>query len=569
MIRLPALLTPALLAVGGLLALAVAAEMLLARRLTIGGLRLAVLGLGLAMLLAGVVRAARARRFFVEEALPFAAALTPFLVWVANRTIELDFWYDELVTLNRYVFVPLQVTLTDYTFPNNHIFLNLLNNLYLKAAGLSQVTALMDHPSFIRNLMLFYALVGSVYVYLAGREFISRWVGLFSVLVLATSIPFFNFAAQVRGYGLSIALTGALLFHGWRSAQAFSWRHLAASTAAAALLIYTIPSNIYIPASLAAWNILTGGRRLLRGGLKPLKPATLAGEFPLAFASLAGLALAIALYSPMLPAVMNNSVVNTRGLFNPVILTKLLPRVLLHFVSARWLLAAPALAGLALLLTRADRRENPGAFQLAGGMAFLLLAPFLFSFVRGDPSFDRIYLAQLPAFSLLIGIGLHLLLRRLPRASRHPGWAALLLGLYAALVFSGQVLRNEALTRRNNAEGKGTQNIYTNYYLVDFKPDQLMRDFFSQQDEQAHEFLIYNLGDNAAAREYSARYFGYYPNTVDSLRGVKGIFYIITAFPDQFLAEAAVDNPRVTCERLNREVWYQNIFLCQTGATAP
>ncbi|NPV56725.1 MAG: hypothetical protein HPY76_08650 [Anaerolineae bacterium] len=534
-------------------------------RYEIHGKRLLLFSIGLLTALISMVTLFKSWKFFIEEALPFGAILAPFAFWVTSRTVELDFWYDELVTLTRFVFVPLQTTLTDYPYPNNHIFFNLLNNLYLKAAGLSQLTTLMEHPSFIRYLMLFYAIIGLVYLYLTGREFAGKLAGQFSLLVLATSIPFFNFATQVRGYGLSITLVCAMLFHWWRYEQKLAWRHLAAFTTAGALLIYTMPSTLYILAGMMGWSGLVGLRQLFARRAQPLRPDTLLRTFAIPIAGLVAIGAAVLCYSPVLSSVLNNSVVSSRGMFKWVILTRLLPRVLTHFVSARWLLVALALAGLALLFTRAIRQAQPGTAQRVGGLLFLLLAPFVMSYVRGDNPFDRIFLVQLPVFSLLIGIGLQLLCRRLPQRLQRPGWVLFLLGVYTAVVFSTQILRNEALVRQNNAAGIGSQTIYANFYLVDYRPDQLMRDFFSQQDELAHEFYIYDLGDNASAREYSAKYYGYYPSTVESLAGFHGAFYVFTAFPNQFLAEVQADYPHTTCQRLNSAVWYQNIFLCDAG----
>ena len=84
-------------------------------------------------------------KFDVSEASVLGAAVLPFLAWLI-RFINLGFWYDEVFTLTNFVLVPISKTLTDYSFPNNHVLFSLLSNLYLRMFGINELGSLLDHP---------------------------------------------------------------------------------------------------------------------------------------------------------------------------------------------------------------------------------------------------------------------------------------------------------------------------------------------------------------------------------------------------------------------------------------
>ena len=136
-------------------------------------------------------------------------SILAFAVWL-GKYINLDFWYDELITLQYFVFVPVQKIVTDYSVPNNHIFFNILNHLFMGVLGVANLPALMDHPFWIRSLMAFYTAVTLIYLYRIGVRFYNRTVAVAAVIILLTTLPFYNFAVQVRGYSLSMALATML-----------------------------------------------------------------------------------------------------------------------------------------------------------------------------------------------------------------------------------------------------------------------------------------------------------------------------------------------------------------------
>lgn len=136
----------------------------------------------------------------------------PWLSYVVFEYINLDFWRDEIYSLEHFVFVPITTIVTDYHIPNNHVFANLLNHIFLYTLDLEDVDLLI-YPWKIRILMLLYTIITFVYVYRIGRNFFHPLTSILSVMVLGSTLPFLNFAVQVRGYSLSIMLNAMSIYY--------------------------------------------------------------------------------------------------------------------------------------------------------------------------------------------------------------------------------------------------------------------------------------------------------------------------------------------------------------------
>ena len=145
-------------------------------------------------------------------ALIACACAIPWLSYVAFEYINLDFWRDEMYSLEHFVFVPITTIVTDYHIPNNHIFANLLNHIFLYTLNLED-TDLLRYPWKIRILMFLYTIITFVYVYRTGRDFFHPLAGVLSVMILGSTLPFLNCAVQVRGYSLSIMLSAISIYH--------------------------------------------------------------------------------------------------------------------------------------------------------------------------------------------------------------------------------------------------------------------------------------------------------------------------------------------------------------------
>jgi hypothetical protein len=145
-------------------------------------------------------------------ALIACACAIPWPSYVAFEYINLDFWRDEMYSLQHFVFVPITTIVTDYHIPNNHVFANLLNHIFLYTLNL-EYTDLLRYPWKIRILMFLYTIITFVYVYRTGRDFFHPLAGVLSVMILGSTLPFLNFAVQVRGYSPSIMLSAISIYH--------------------------------------------------------------------------------------------------------------------------------------------------------------------------------------------------------------------------------------------------------------------------------------------------------------------------------------------------------------------
>lgn len=174
----------------------------------------------------------------------------PAIIYLLVAYLNLDLWYDELVTFDLFVFVPTEKVVTDYLIPNNHIFANLINHFYVHVFALEEFD-LLENPRKVRILFFFYAMIAIIYVCLIGKRFFGNLAGTISVLILITTVPFLNFTLQIRRYSMSMSLVGMLIYHSFLYSQRGTWMNGMIVFLSAALAFYSIPSNIYIVFSIA------------------------------------------------------------------------------------------------------------------------------------------------------------------------------------------------------------------------------------------------------------------------------------------------------------------------------
>ena len=102
----------------------------------------------------------------------------------------------------------------------------------------------------LRIVPLLFAAGAVAVTFRIARRCCGTAAGYLAVVVLVTSVPVFNFAAQIRGYSLSMLLVVLMLDNLLRLEEAPRWRSAIVAAAAGALALYAIPSNLYILGSL-------------------------------------------------------------------------------------------------------------------------------------------------------------------------------------------------------------------------------------------------------------------------------------------------------------------------------
>ncbi len=433
------------------------------------------------------------------------AAALPWLIYVIAAYINLDFWHDEIYTLDHFVFVPISTIITDYRAPNNHIFFNILNHFYLHGFGIDDFDLLRE-PWKIRLLMLFYTLLTFTYVYRAVRDFFGLLAGFLAVIILGSTLPFINFTVQVRGYTLSMALLGMILYynlHYYTSGSRISGFLVVILTS---LLFYTIPSNIYIIAPiLIYWLSKYLFSRLRNKYTRTDEKLTPDREIKLAIMIMSGISIATIWYIPILPKVIDNNMTRTSGMPNLSTLTELMPAFLGHLISRRWLLLLPVLYGLMKIFM--DRNQDHNGFYL---LLVLMVLPFLLSALRGDKPFDRTFIPLVIPFSMIGGISLKEAIKGFN--IRFTSISLVSIFLTTIILFAFSVVSRDRILLSNVESGRHLQDITNNYYQNYYKPSALMKEFAEIYQEES--IFITHRWDKMAMPRYLDYWLGIYGKTL-------------------------------------------------------
>lgn len=304
-----------------------------------------------------------------------------------------DFWYDEVVSLEQFILVPLKKTVTDYPYPNNHIFFSILMNLWCKLWGITIFAEAADNILTVRLLPLLISITSVFAVYITGRRMGGTIAGWTAALALAAMLPFTNYAVQVRGYGLTILLVALLanyVFLLYKSPRPVYGIVVAVLTA---LLLYTIPSNLY---PVLAMGAVCGGGCILVWVKQGAKPATRSALFKTGIWLFAGIALALLLYLPVVNSVVNNDYVKAGEPFRPQLWAEA-AKILRYLVMPLYITVVLIAAGLIVGLVKRKNLQVP----LVIGLVIAL--PFFISYIRGDQPFDRTFLWICPLLAILAG----------------------------------------------------------------------------------------------------------------------------------------------------------------------
>ena len=515
-----------------------------------------------------------------EGVISFLLAL-PLFIWLLVRYISLDFWYDEIISLSFYSLAPLKQTVSWYPDPNNHIFFNLLNNLYFRLTGVSDLNALLSRPHAIRLLMLLYAAVTFFYLHRLCRRHINRAVAHLAVIVLATSVPFFNFAVQVRGYILSMMLLVMLLYYLWGFERKDSMGNAFMVVATTALALYTIPLNLYFVMAAFAFYLAAGmvatRNAVLKNAGAGNRPSLLQKSLPeynryLVVLLLIGIGvlLAFLFYSPVIYLVVANKYVQSQELFNFQTLTAVMPRTFLYFLSGRALLIPFIAIGFTALVFFAVRGQAIAFVRQLACCLCLLLLPFVFSFVRGDLPYHRVFVNLAPVFAVIVALLLYycFLFFQRYRNRLSPAILILLTAVYCQATFAGEIRSIEKALFQNIEQGRKSQDIYYNYYQAHYQPNRIVQQFVSRHHQPQIPVYV-GLGSDREAVSAYLEYHDIYWRSLalhkDKLFAFDDTIHIIAANPVAGIKTIQALYPGSECEILNEAPDFHNILLCRSG----
>ncbi|MBL7938773.1 MAG: glycosyltransferase family 39 protein [Flavobacteriales bacterium] len=157
--------------------------------------------------------------------------------------------YDEAFTFTYYATRPIHVIVSDYSYPNNHIFHTLLVKLSTLVFGVGKVSLRL--PAFMAGVVvlpLFYFFV---------RAMFNRYIALMALAMLAASGPLLEYGACARGYSLTWLFMVMALLLGRHFIKTNSTASAAFIGAACALGMWTVPTMIYAALTIHIWLLIS------------------------------------------------------------------------------------------------------------------------------------------------------------------------------------------------------------------------------------------------------------------------------------------------------------------------
>ena len=393
-------------------------------------------------------------------------ALIPMLFWLVQY-LDQDMWWDEMISLKDFALVKASETISTYPDPNNHILFNLINNGWTALFGERDFYFWIHHPGSLRFLQWMIALGGISYTFFVGKRFFDSSTGAIAAVLLSTTIPFLNFSMQLRGYNLSVLLTAAVLYHGWRFMRERTKIQLVMTILMGSALLYTLPSNIYFLFSFGLISAIQGLRKKTpfdgTHGVSFVKQ----GYFQLGLALFGTVLLALLLYSPVLDSVLHNRFVDKEPPSRGYAFTGLLWPIVSGFVSWRILLLFPLLIYIPSIRKRwipkvdIEQQHYGRAVQLI----FFFLIPFLVSFLQGNKPFERTFVPLAPIFALWWGFAIRQFMLRWETSLRSSFTLMGILSAYCLGTFFWQFSANQRIYAEALENNERLQNSYRSFYL--------------------------------------------------------------------------------------------------------
>lgn len=394
-------------------------------------------------------------------------ALLPFIYWLFNY-LNADLWYDEISTFESFIFTDFGYPLTHYPYPNNHVFYSILTQCLAVIVKCDDFYFLFDHVYIFRIFQALITLTTALYSYRILNRFFNLKLNILVILFLFTTIPFMNFSLQLRGYNMSSTLLVMLLFHAWSYIQNPKLWSGILTVLLSALLLYTIPSNLYALASI----ILSFGIIWLIHKRKKKKDSR--SYFYATILIGAGIIISIIFYLPIIKDVVFNdfSIKRPEDIWYSM---KLIPLLLNAFLSNRWILLVFFIIGSWYFVKTVENHQKERYFTLIG----ILIIPFILSFIHQRFPFERVFVLLAPIFCIVVTISIDSCFSLIK--SRFTSIAlTYVVSIYCLGTFYLEIKSNDRKVKANLDKAQTTQNVYENYFLSEaFHPSQTA-DFIDQ-----------------------------------------------------------------------------------------
>ncbi|MDB3905277.1 glycosyltransferase family 39 protein [Crocinitomicaceae bacterium] len=482
-------------------------------------------------------------------------ALLLFFIFIHVGHLQADFWNDEIYSLTHFSFTPIENTLIDYHTTNNHIFYNLINNIYLKTIGVSSLYELMDAPYILRILPLIYGIITLIFTYLIVKRSFSRTLALITLILLITNIPYYNFATQLRGYGLSTMLLTITIYYVLVCIQSIKTKGLLILGSSVTLLNYTIPSNYYFTTSLFLCLFVY----LLiqcRGSKHFVKDFISSPILKVLVSIVLGFIVSFVLYS-----LTKESVFSSQYVSNPDLSITSQVFFYAYYIipsksSFTWVIVFLGVLGVLYKLVK-EKNLKPLVYLF--GMFFF--GPLLLIIFKGDEAPLRIFIPMFPFAMTILAIGIHFLFTayfdKLFKKASSVIVFVFMLGVGVFVVENHQI---EKQLLRDIESGGRSQNLYEQYYAAHYYPKIEMEKFsIIYRSNPLPVFVIGGEGITEYLNKYQINHSSleYQNANVDSLLNDNPRIYIISNHPNKFQTKS------FNTKRLNTSLNYHNILLLE------
>lgn len=461
-----------------------------------------------------------------------------------------DFWYDEVLSLEEFILVPLSKTVTDYQVPNNHIFFSILMNLWLKLCGINTFTEAANTILVVRLLPLLIALITLLTVKKIEKKITTNSGGVLSIVFLVSIIPFLNTVAQVRGYGLSMLLSTVVFYFGYLFYENPSKGKGAFVALFTALLLYTIPSNLY--AVLSALVVL-GSIFLYQCYKYHFLIALRFNAIKLIGWLILGVGGGVLLYLPVGDQVINNEYVQSEGLFRWKIWDEAV-QIFRYMFMPFYIIPVLIIVGLWV----AYRKKVD--LRLIAALAAIVILPFVFSFIRGGTPFDRTFLWVCPFIAIIGVVSWDNLSRNnfFKGVLNHEPYLKMLVAI--TVIFSTAYAWGVTKNTLKYGLEKGTkyQNIYYNYYQSNFSPHKNLGLLKEEYYQEGTQVFLHEVDKRVMPAYLSIHNLKWQPfkDTIPYLSK----YYIITAFENKAIDEYRQYDTTFEFKRINKELDFVNII---------
>ncbi len=499
----------------------------------------------------------------------------PFLYLLFTQRLFLDFWLDELISIVRHIRPSVSEAVLSYPAPNNHIFSNLISAIYVQIIGRQELIDILEKPFLLRLPYLLAGLSTILAIGFGAKKLINRTSGYIAVILLCTTIPYLNFVVQVRGYSFSIFFFCLIILLALNYRKNPTRWNAAGIVIFTCLLIYTIPSNIYAIAAIMAYYFVVIITKYFskRQVINTKQLRELINEDLTVLGLLfGGILLSFLFYIPLIDKMVGDSYMESSGLFSGNVFQGTFQQTILHLISNRWAIIVPAVIGIILYAVKFSQKENRITNHLLGIALFSMIIPFVASYSRGDQPFERIFLVILPAFVLLMSLGIseiYTLLRdKLSHLSISPGVLVIVVFLVSNLVFFHTFNNNKGQIKQNLEDQQfdyvqySDNRMWASHFLDYYQVLPLVNviegasspgSIFLDNDNIRYGWVVATYLDASGInfRNYSE---------IDDF--AKQDYIIVTSYPDSSITKAQDSYPDSECELLSPALSIYQAWNC-------